>query len=293
MKLLVFAGVVGLGVGAVVAKEPQVTIRATEEQARIARAVGIGEPTARDNALREAIRAGLESQDPGKAKAVFRYLAQNARWIDLRPFADLLTNYGRKASDGFQVEWLLDDVELQHADRVERVRVYREAIEKGSVKLKRGRSVLRPAALDAAAREGLVELVDLVTGHAGQALPGFEGAVTPMLELTGGAEDQKDGLRQAGWRLSGLSDADLVRRVESAGFRKAVISLAGRACEPNPFTSERDPSCELFRQVYERQLRNSPQPITATRKAIGNQALESGVAVWTAQLREACRAGEK
>ena len=65
------------------------------EQEAIDNAARLPDPVARESALREAIRKGLLETRPEVATEVLGYLGEHSRWLDVRPFEDIITEFGR------------------------------------------------------------------------------------------------------------------------------------------------------------------------------------------------------
>ncbi len=224
-------------------------------------AASIQEPTKRMSELRRTIQDGLLSQDGEAREQVFRYLSGNLRWIDLRPYADILLRFS--STD----EWkdrglaLLDESELAQSSRGNRLGIYRQASVSGSARLPHGSPCSRRLGIELAALEGLGELKPLAEEYYGMLNQAEQKQLSlerlkVMFALTDGAEDREGAGRQAAERLNQMKDEEFASRMESQdGFAEAVTDIAAYACAKTPFTGASGAGCQAIKEIYARQRR--------------------------------------
>jgi hypothetical protein len=224
----------------------------------VCKAGAIKDPPAREEALRAAIQEGLFSGEAARREQVFRYLAENSRWIDLRPYAEIIEQFS-KTDALHRGLWLLDDNELARSTRDERLAAYRTAIQNGVARLARGRPLTRESAIAFAAAEGMVELEPLATQFSPMVEErwrksfGFE-AIPALFRLGEGAKDVEDAGRIAAGRLRAMDDDDFSSRMENdQGFRAAVLQIAQNVCAFDPFSGGRNPGCADISRIVRRQ----------------------------------------
>jgi hypothetical protein len=190
------------------------------------------------------------------ANEVFGYLEKHMRWLDLRPFVDLLEEY----------HWLdrgrglADHAELFRAPRDERLRVYAAAIVEGSTKLKRGTPLPRQSAMLLASDDGLAELKPLIETYypeepadvrSGLPLP----ELLTRLDLGAGAIDREDANRLASERIAAMKDGEFRDRMNTdEAFRKVVDQIATYVCAIDAFAPRRNSGCASIKDVVKRQL---------------------------------------
>jgi hypothetical protein len=252
----------------------------------VCKAALMKDPLAREEALRSAIQEGLLSNDPERREQVFMYLAGNSRWIDLRPYAEIIETFSEKDALHRGL-WLLDDNELAHSTRDERLAAYRKAMQNGVARLARGRPLTRESAIAFAAAEGMVELEPLAT----QSSPmveerwkkSFEFEAFPTLfQLGEGAKGVDDAGRVAAGRLRAMDDDEFSSRMEGdKGFRAAVFQVTRNVCARNPLSGVRNPGCADVRSVVRRQAARKEK---ARRAALESD--QSGKAVITIETDE-------
>ncbi len=225
---------------------------------RIQKAASLTDARERDAALRSALQQALLEADDGGPQEVIEFLGLHVRWIDLRPFADLLERFDRAHPGGHGAS-LLGDSEWCHLGREERLVLYRTAIVEGSAPLRAGaRPMIRSVAVRSAAAEGLAELKPLI-GEYYQRLPPEDQTVLPLpqlmltLDLRSGADDADGAVTLAIQRVAAMADEVLARRMlNEADFREVVLRLAGDSCLMNPFTHVRNAGCKIAQSVYGR-----------------------------------------
>lgn len=233
-------------------------VQLTAAQAAIRNAGAIADSAAREAPLREAIRAGLMHHDARQREYVFAYLVHlNHRCLDLRPFADILEEYGRRhdKQGGFG---LADTAELIWAPRAERIETYRSAILKGMLIQKRGSVVRGCSVVRAAAWQGLDELGPLIGTHwEGLGCGGAEelDEIRLVLSLRAGAENQRQAELLAARRLAAMTDDEVWQRASGNPiFARELWQTADFACEPDPFVGEVAAECEALRSLAMRLL---------------------------------------
>ena len=292
--MLVVSALVALA--AVASEEPAERVLGPAVQA-IQRAAIVKEPAEREQALREGIRAGLLSADPEVRREVFSYLCRMSdRWLDLRPYTDLLEQYAAVPGEGGRGLRLADDVELFRAPREERIELYRRAIVEGKVLLKRGTPLDRWNAVRGAAWQGLDELRPLIETYY-PLTPGLA-ADTPIeqlrlwLDLRAGAIDREDALRLASQRLAKLEDREFESRMDGDPiFKQTVLQNAQDACALNPFTGERNPACASLYEIAKKQKERHAQR-EAQARAAGAERPPRGIGgpgTWLEQLEDMSR----
>ena len=165
-------------------------------------AARIADPVEREAALRQAIRKGLLETPPEVAGLVLGYLGEHSRWLDVRPFEDIITEYGRVNNPtSSNVGWFIDSIELPRMSRDERLRLYSAAIVDGSTTLPHGWLLLRQIAMGMGAIDGLAELRPLIAVHY-QELSSEAQRQNPLpellirLDLGAGAIDREDAARR-------------------------------------------------------------------------------------------------
>jgi hypothetical protein len=222
-------------------------------------AAKLKDPVEREKTLRVALQERLLSTDNITRDQVFKYLSENSRWLDLRPYGELLEEFAKLDSRPRGL-WLLDEAELAHRARDERIEVFRRAITEGRITLAHGRPITREVAMSFAALTGLTELQGLVEDHKNEVDDVWKRSLKfesfpALFELTAGAADREDAVRRGAMKLASMGDDDFAIRMESdPGFRSAVLQVATDACAPNPLAEQRSPSCLEFREVSKRQV---------------------------------------
>ena len=268
----------------------------------IQNAAQISDPVAREAALRDAIRKNLLESSPAVANEVLGYLGTSRRWLDIRPFEDILTEYGRIHPSNDAVSWFLDEAELERLPRDERLRVYAAAIVEGRTTLKRGRPLLRQSAMLLASDDGLAELKPLLEAHHPEEPPDVR-LSCPLpellirLDLGAGGADREDANRLAGDRLATMKDTEFRERMNTdAAFQKVVTEIASYVCAVNPFAPRRNPGCASIKDIVKRQLRlekvtEEAARATATTPVSSWQRYEEHRDSWLGRLQESS-AGE-
>jgi hypothetical protein len=236
-------------------------------------AASLRDPAEREAALREAIRKGLLESEPKVANEVLGYLGDQMRWLDLRPFEDLLTEYGRIDPLHYRATWLLDQAELFRTPRDERLRIYSAAIVEGRTTLKHGRPLPRQSAMLLASDDGLIELKPLIETYypeepadvrSGLPLP----ELLTRLDLGAGASDREDANRLASERVAAMKDTEFRDRMNTdEAFRKVVDQIATYVCAIDGFAPRRNPGCTSIKDVVKRQLQLEKTTEEAARAA--------------------------
>lgn len=273
-----------------------------EEQA-IYDAARISDPGAREAALRQTIRKGLLESPPEVARLVLGYLGDHSRWLDVRPFEDLITEYGRSNNPTSRnVGWFLDSIELARMSRDERLRLHTLAIVDGSTTLRHGWTLLRQSAMLLASDYGLAELKPLIEAHYAELLPGEQRNVALpevliRLDLSAGGADREDANRLAGDRLATMKDTEFRERMNTdAAFQKVVTEIASYVCAVDPYRRRRNPGCASIKEIVKRQLRlenvtEEAARATATTPVSSMQRYEEHRDSWLGRLQESS-AGE-
>jgi hypothetical protein len=267
----------------------------TPEEKAVRDAASIRDPRRREDALRDAIRDGLLSADPAIRDRIFSYLSENTRWLDLKPYADVIEQFA-KTDSLHRGLWLLDDNELAKAPRTERLVVYRAAIENGVTRLGRGRPLTRESAMAFAASEGMTEVEPLVAQFSPMVearwKESFQFQTFPALfQLCGGAQDREDALRLASQRLAAMADKEVKAKMDDdSGFRGAVLQVARDVCAADPFSgNRRNPGCADMKGVIGRQmaLELHARKADAESSAIGSASpAEERSDSWLTKLRQ-------
>jgi hypothetical protein len=267
----------------------------------IAVAASISDPQRHDIELRQAISVGLLESDRDTASLVFSYLSDASRWLDLRPFDDILMQFA-EVSHSHSIAWLLDQAEVPRMPRDERLRVYAEAIVNGSVTLRHGWPMARQTAIRLASDDGLAELRPLIEAHYGEMAPEVQRA-TPLaealvrLDLGAGASDREDAARLASERLAAMSDVEFRDRMDAdAAFRTVVETLSSFVCRVDPFRARRNPGCASIKSVVKRQVQVVENAAHARALAAGTglaapQESEDWHMTWLGHMQDAS-AGE-
>lgn len=285
---------VGSSTGITMGSSPIVERRWGPAVQRIISAARAGDAGSREIAVRQAIEAGLLHSDRKTRDEVFSFLSQNNRWIDLRPYGDILEQFG-KVDGQHRGLWLLDEAELAHGPREMRLGFFQKAIVNGGLTLPHGRGLPRELAMSFAAIQGLAELEPLVERYADQVeerwKKGFEFETFPVLfRLGSGAQDREDALLLASQRLSATAGHEVKAKMDGdAGFRGAVLQVARDVCATDPFSDRRNPGCTDMKNVIGRQIAlerdarksemESSEPGSAVRS-------ENKVEGWLTRLRQ-------
>src|SRR5687768_12162083 len=177
---------------------------------RIQKAVSIPDTQARESALRNALRDGLIASNRETANQVFAFLSENSRWMDLQPVSDVIEEFSKSDSRHRGI-WLLDDNELAHSPVDVRKQVYREAIEGGTAKLRRGSPLTRASAIISVAFEGITELRPLVDKYSPLVEERWKeslqfNSIPALFELTGGTTGRGSAAEQAAIRLTATNE---------------------------------------------------------------------------------------
>lgn len=225
-------------------------------------AARIADPGAREAALRQTIRKGLLEVPPEVANLVLGYLGDHSRWLDLRPFEDLITEYGRSNNPTSRdVGSFLDSIELPRMSRDERLRLYTLAIVDGSTTLRHGWTLVRQSAVLLASDDGVEELKPLIEAHYADLSPREQRNV-PLpeilirLDLGAGAADREGANRLASARLAAMKDADFRNRMNTdEAFRTVVDGISTYVCGVDPYRLRRNPGCASIKDIVKRQLR--------------------------------------
>ncbi len=267
----------------------------------IEKAAMLSDPSERLEALRSAIRKGLLESEPGAAHGVFVYLSWNKRWLDLRPFEDIIMEYSR-IDPLHRGAGLLDEGELPRTSRDERLRVYSTAIVEGRATLRHGDVLVRQTAMGFAAFDGLEELKPLIEAHymdepeeVRQRLPLAELLI--RLELGAGAVDREEAGRLASERLAAMKDGEFRDRMNTdEAFRKVVDRVASYVCAIDPFARRRNPGCASVKEIVRRQVQLEEQALQANKAATATstsptQTDQDPSETWLGRMKE-CSAGE-
>ncbi len=260
-------------------------------------AAQIADPAARGAALRDAIRKGLLESSSAVANEVFGYLSENIRWLDLLPFEEILTEYGRIDRLHCRASSLLDNAELLRSTREERLRAYASAIVEGRTTLKRGSTLPRQSAMLLASDDGLAELKPLIETHYHEepadvrlSLPLAELLI--RLDLGAGAADREDANRLASERLAAMKGEELRDRMGTDGaFRTVVEGISSYVCAVDPYRMRRNPGCASIKEIVKRQLRlekatEEAARATATTPVPPMQSYEEHRDSWLGRLQE-------
>jgi hypothetical protein len=266
----------------------------TPAQKAIHDAASVRDSRQREEALRQAIREGLFADDRKVRNQVFSYLSQNTRWLDLRPYGEILLQFSR-SDETHRGRWLLDDVELARSRREERLSIYQEAIKRGHISLRNGSPLDRFGAVEAVALEGLSALRLLVDQHYGD-LPKDLQARAPYdelvesLELRAGAADREDALRLSSQRLAAMADKEVKAKMDAdSGFCRAVLQVARNVCVADPFSGRRNPGCADMKSVVVRQtaLDRDTRKAETESSATGSESPVTGQSeTWLTKLKQ-------
>ncbi|HKB71529.1 MAG TPA: hypothetical protein VKH46_11845 [Thermoanaerobaculia bacterium] len=300
--LLMVAGFVLSNVMAAGIPIPEVSLSPAEQ--RVADAAKIKDPVEREAALRASIEEGLLRSSRDVRMEVQQYLALNRRWIDPRPFEDIIA----QSTDGRS--WI-QGIRWDYLTRDERLKVVREAIEQGQAVAPGGDIINRAVAMQAVGWYGLEELVPLVRQYypvlvqqIKHSVPDYiptkpEVHFTPeqialRAHLREGGEDLEDCFRRSAERLAAMPDEEFRQKMETEkDFRDVLLGAAGeinRVCERNPFTGWVNSGCEQIHRIYERQA-------TLDKKAQAERAAQGirtspprvGQETWLEGIRRASR----
>jgi hypothetical protein len=265
---------------------------------KIADAARIENPALREVALRQAIEEGLLKEPYNVSYEVVRYLGANDRWIDLRPFEDILVQYhGGSPHDNGGERWV-QEIKWRYLSRADRLRVCRAAIEQGRAVAPGARPVPRDVAIQSIGTYGLAELVPLVEEYY-PALPKEQKETLSLAQLRieanlkDGCEGREDCFDRAAQRLAAMSDEAFKKKMDGdKAFGDVVLGFNGVVrfvCERNPFNGWVNPGCQRIHGIYERQAALDKK-INAERAAEGTQPQarppEPLRETWLQRLRE-------
>jgi hypothetical protein len=196
----------------------------------------------RERALLRAFEEALESADAQVREAAFRHLSSlwYGRWpaLDPRPLAPALVRFDELEGDD-EARCLLDRAALYFAPRPDRLDVYRRAIVEGSAPAGEHYVVSRETAMESAAREGLLELRELVERYYGQTDQGSRQSLEfgldyllVSIDLRGGGVDRKDTDARAARRLTEVPPEQLWARMSSSPLSWGVVvrEIYGENC---------------------------------------------------------------
>lgn len=258
-------------------------------------AARIPDPAKREAALREAIRKGLLEKDPALANEVLGYLGRNSRWLDFRPFEDIINEYGRINPYSRNTGWFLDEAELVRMPRDERLRTYSAAIVDGKAALKRGTPMIRLTAIASAAIDGLAELKPLIEAHYAE-LSAEDQQAFPLKELLlwadlgTGAIDREDAARLASERLAAMKDDEFRDRMNTdPAFQTVVDKVSSYVCGVDPYLVRRNPGCASIKAIVGRQLvvdKATRQASEAATKTSTIRSDEEQMDSWLGRMQE-------
>lgn len=257
---------------------------------RIQIAANIQNPEAREVAVRAALRDGLIASSREVADQVFTFLSESTRWIDLRPFSDVLEEFA-ETDPTHRGRWLLDDNELAHSPLEIRKSLYRQALEEGTIRLRRGAPLTRASAIVLAAFDGMRDLQPLIERYAplvdDRWKQSFQlNSIPALMELTRDASDRDSAAEKAATRLAAMSDESLRSRMDAdAGFRTAVTQMTDYLCAKDPFSGDTVDGCQKVKEVVERQTSLEKRTLSAGQTVAANDARPAR-AGWLERWRE-------
>ncbi len=222
-------------------------------------------------------------------------MSRNIRWIDLRPFASIVIQFGKIDQDGGSGLWMLDDAELMRATRLQREDYYRRAIMDGEITLPHGRPRPRKVAILGACDDGLDSLAPLIRDYVKAEYPDEHAALLTTLELGAGAEDREDAIRLSARRLQAMETDILYDRLAGDdSFRKVVTRVAEDGCASNSFLGGVNPGCSDMKVVVGRlaahEAERKKKALAAT--SPDRKGPDSGFTrTWLDRLKDAVRWG--
>ena len=229
----------------------------------IEQAAAIPDEDERISALDSALQECLLGKDLVRRGAAFGWLSRNSRWLGLSLFEDLLVRMDEIAPHD-KGKSLLDSWELARSPKMHRLAVYRKAIFSsgdiisGGVVYGRADRLMPSTAITAATWDGIYELrEDILRGYEGLA-PEVKRSfpverILIELELRQGAANREEAEFLGAKRLSIIEPAEFREKMDDPIFRKSVLDIAKYVCEPNPFTGDLNPGCELVMSIYQQQ----------------------------------------
>ncbi len=252
-RALLIGFLASLAGGTLLATSP-ITYPCYTHLSEISAAASIGDPTVRNAALRDAIRTGLF--DLANDPCVLNALQEQSRWLDLRPFEDVFTEYGRlDARRHFLAARAMDHAELDRMPRAERLRIYAASILDGGVTMRHGTGLLPWEAIALASDDGLDELRPLIEDYCEGGYPSPNQYALIRLDLGAGGVDREDAALLASQRLAAMTDEEFCERMNSdEKFHHEVRVIANYVCALSPLASRRNPGCASIRAIVARQL---------------------------------------
>jgi hypothetical protein len=230
----------------------------------IEQAAAIPDDDKRIKALDSALQECLLGKDLERRGAAIGWLSRNSRWLDLSPFEHTLMRLDDIESFN-PGKTILDRWELARSPKMHRLAVYREAMHSspdrisGGVAYGRADRLMPSTAITAATWDGIYELrEDILRGYerlapeVKRSLPVER--ILIELELRQGAANREEAAFLAAKRLAMIEPAEFRERMNAPIFRESVLDIAKYVCEPNPFTGDLNPGCELVMSIYWQQL---------------------------------------
>ncbi len=208
--------------------------------------------------IRKVLGGFLLIEDQTTRTEAFEYLYNHQRWLDLRPWADVLAEFD-KLQDSDYGQIMLSRAALLSGPREERLAAYKSAIESGSFACSRSYRLLAFDALRFAALDGFEELLPTIRDKYDSFPPSTKRNlplewVTAHMELRHGAADRDDAGRLAVMRISQMNDHVFLRRMEEdPGFRKAVMDSTKFVCAVDPYRGGYSKDCDYLTDVLMRQ----------------------------------------
>ena len=236
------------------AYQPEIRRPLTPEEAEIEFAGGIADPEERRVALRRALEKGLLESDTNTRSDVYQYLHGASAWLDLSPYTDILIRLAAQTNrDSYM--WLADRNRLHWMAREERSTIYRRAMEEGEVRLRFGLRFSRRMAAEAAAREGIDELLPEIQEYCSRQ-PSEDRLFSPcedlilMSEFRGGGHEGKSAIYAAAERFSEVDDQRFWSLMNfDPSWNRVFLRTASSACAPDQLTGEVSEACAVIGEI--------------------------------------------
>ena len=248
-------------------------IQMSPEVTEIHEAASIADPVERESALRSAIERGLLGTDKETQTFVFNYLVRNTRWLDLSPFEYIFRDFDSTQSRHFSL-WLLDMNQLLRKSYEDRLSIYRRAILTGEVPLEHGRPLTRYLAINAALKDGMVALGDLIKEQYENLEENYKSRLTSedisvFLEFRNGGINREMAAKIAAENMSQYDSSKYRARMDyDLAFRRNFEETAKFVCAINPYTNAQNPGCRSIAEIYIRERRHRTD-IMISEKSVG------------------------
>jgi hypothetical protein len=230
----------------------QIRIDCGEHIPAVCKAAKIEDPAEREKELYRTLAEALQSPLPYTRAEAFAVLARleypppelPLSPLDPRPLREALIRFDElEGSD--RGLGLVERIDLRHASRDQRARIYHRAISEGSAPAGRSFVLPRGLAMERAALEGMADLRPLIQRFCPEEVPGDCGELRywlASLELREGGLDQADADARAVKRIAALPATELWSKIKSdLPWARVVSEVRSNVCE----TPESEPCRDI------------------------------------------------